>query len=179
MAVALMGIGAGFSGPAGVVSPISPALPVAMSGESDSDRTFTLTTTVTRLMPGVTTTFTVTETSSATACQSAAPTNRTSLTLVIEVQEDPIPRGRSQVLYVAVCSEWLGVAGAQVSGTVTDAAGLERSFSGTSNASGLYSFTWDIDPLVAPGTVTIAVQVAKAGYTSGWGSKTFTVTDVA
>jgi hypothetical protein len=143
----------------------------------------TLTTTMSATAPNTTTSVTQPQASTetqtvgpVTACQSAQSTNSTTLSALVQVEIDPIRRGTEQVVYVTVCSAGWGVAAVRVTGTITDAAGVEQPFSGTTNENGLMSYTWQVPPGATPGMFTIVVQAVRDGYTDGWGSATFRAT---
>ena len=63
-----------------------------------------------------------------------------------------------------------------LSARVAYASGYARSFSGTSDNTEDWSFSWQIGGNSNPGTFKVNISASKGGYESGSGSSSFTVT---
>jgi hypothetical protein len=98
------------------------------------------------------------------------------LSLFAKAQHDPITRGSDQTILVKVVSNGNAISGATIYATVTYASGTTtKSFNGTSDSNGLWSFTWQIGGNSNPGTFTVNIKAFKSGYDSANASLTFQV----
>ena len=107
--------------------------------------------------------------------QVAAPAK---MVLTVTPAKDPISRGSSQSIIVSVEDENGNPIGdVTLSARVTYASGsTTKSFSGTSDNTGDWSFSWQIGGNSNPGTFKVNISASKGGYESGSGSSSFTVT---
>lgn len=99
-----------------------------------------------------------------------------SLVVSVSVARNPISRGSVQTIYVTVTDGTNKMSDATTTGRVTYASGYTHDFSGSTDANGQYSHSWQIGGNSNPGTFSVSVTATKAGYQDGHGSTAFTVT---
>ena len=91
------------------------------------------------------------------------------------VAKNPISRGSVESITVKVTSNGKTIANADISDVVTYKSGFTKSFSGKTDSSGLWIFSWQIDDNSDAGTFSVVVTASKAGFNSGKASTSFTV----
>jgi hypothetical protein len=88
-----------------------------------------------------------------------------------------ITRGSEQTISVKVSDDnGNNVEGASLSATVTYASGSQKSFSGISDSSGTWQFSWQIGGNSNTGTFRVEVAAFKDGFITGVGTTSFSVT---
>ncbi len=98
------------------------------------------------------------------------------LVVDINVKYPTITRGSTQVITVVVTSDGSKISAADVAASVTYASGkTQKSFDGTTDSSGIFTFSWQIGGNSTPGTFFVDVSVSKEGYESASASTTFEV----
>jgi hypothetical protein len=98
------------------------------------------------------------------------------LDVAVSVAKDPISRGSFESVAVKVASNGKAIANVNVSGIVAYQSGFTKSFSGKTDAKGLWIFSWQIGGNSNPGTFTVYVKASKDGFDSGNTSTSFIVT---
>lgn len=88
-----------------------------------------------------------------------------------------IARGSEQTIFVKVTDEsGKPIEGVAFSAVVTYASGAQQFFTGESDASGSWNFSWQIGGNSITGTFTVNVNAAKSGYSGDTASSFFSVT---
>jgi len=98
------------------------------------------------------------------------------LGVTVSVAKNPISRGSVEMIAVKVTSNGKAVSNAGVSALVVYQSGFTKSFSGKTDAKGLWVFSWQIGGNSNPGTFDVYVKANKSGFDSGSASTSFTVT---
>jgi hypothetical protein len=90
------------------------------------------------------------------------------LSISFDLAKNPISIGGNETINTRVldaANSNLTIAGAKVNGTVTNPANTTlTNFSGTTNKSGIFSYSWKIGKEYKPGTFTISVFGSASGY---------------
>lgn len=98
------------------------------------------------------------------------------LSVYASAEKDPITRGSTQTIHVKVMDKTKTIDGATVIATVTYASGkTTKTFSGTTDSNGMWSFSWQIGGNSNPGTFTVDISAMKSGYDVGKTSLAFKV----
>ncbi len=109
--------------------------------------------------------------------QSSSPPASTKLSVSVTPLMLTISRGSYQSVSVQVVDEQgKPIEGASISTTVTYASGLQKTFSGQSDSSGNWNFSWQIGGNSNTGTYDVNAIASKSGYKDSSGSATFSVT---
>jgi hypothetical protein len=106
---------------------------------------------------------------SAAVQNASAATPLKTLKITAKAAKDPIVRGNTETIIITVKdSAGKPVKDASISVKVMYASkGTVKSFTGKTNANGVYSFSWQIGGNSNPGTFTVDGKVTKTGYTAG------------
>jgi len=124
--------------------------------------------------PTPTPTPTATPTSEPTATMTPPPAG--ALVVTITTDKAAYTNLQTAVITVNVTDGSNPVSGAAVSMTITTANNKKSTNSGTTNASGVVTFTYKINSKAnGTGTYTVSATASKSGYNSGSGSTTFIV----
>jgi hypothetical protein len=90
------------------------------------------------------------------------------LSISFDLAKNPISIGGNQTINTRVLdasNSNVTIAGAKVNGTVTNPANTTvTNFNGTTNKSGIFSYSWKISKEYKPGTFTISVDASANGY---------------
>lgn len=99
--------------------------------------------------------------------------------LAVTVTTDKTVYSNNQTVYITVTvrdAAGTGISGSSVAATLTTATGKKITYSGTTNTSGVVSFTHKISTRkYGTGTYSFSATATKDGYTAGTGSVTFLV----
>jgi hypothetical protein len=98
------------------------------------------------------------------------------MSLEIAALNNPIPRGGTQHLRMAVATNDGVLGGVEITGNVFYAGEYEEPFRGTTNDDGIYEYQWQIGGNSNPGTFTVVATAEFDGETAE-GRTTFEVTE--
>jgi hypothetical protein len=97
----------------------------------------------------------------------ASPPN-SKLLIALDLSKNPISAGGKETLKATVynaANSTLTIAGARVNVTITDPSNRTVSnFNGTTNNSGIFTYTWKVSKDSKPGVFTVAVHASANGY---------------
>lgn len=94
----------------------------------------------------------------------------------VSIAKDPISRGSVESVAVKVENNGKAIVNSDVSAIVTYQSGFTKSFSGKTDAKGLWVFSWQIGGNSNPGMFSVHVKASKTGFDSGNAGTAFTVT---
>lgn len=98
------------------------------------------------------------------------------LSVYTKVAKDPITRGSEQTIFVKVMDQSATVSSATIKAVVTYASTkTTKTFTGTTDVSGVWSYTWRIGGNSNPGDFKVDITAIKSGYDFGKASITFKV----
>ena len=90
------------------------------------------------------------------------------LLISLDPSKNPISAGGKETLKARVfdaANSTLTIAGASVNGTVTDSANTTTTnFNGTTDNSGIFTYTWKVSKDSKPGVFTVGVHASASGY---------------
>jgi len=90
------------------------------------------------------------------------------LLIALDLSKNPISAGRKDTLKATVynaANSTLTIAGARVNVTITDPTNRTVSnFNGTTNNSGIFTYTWKVSKESKPGVFTVGVHASANGY---------------
>jgi hypothetical protein len=101
--------------------------------------------------------------------QHVSSANNSKLLIIsLRLVKNPVNAGSKETLNARVinaANSNLTIAGARVNGTITDSTNATTAnFNGTTDNSGIFSYTWKIGKDSKPGVYTVGVQASAAGY---------------
>lgn len=103
----------------------------------------------------------------AASLQHVPPPN-SKLLIALDLSNNPISAGGKETLKATVynaANSTLTIAGAKVNVTITDSANRTLSnFNGTTNTSGIFTYTWKVSKDSKPGVFTVGVHASANGY---------------
>lgn len=131
---------------------------------------------------GLITTSSTSTTSTSTTTTTSSTTTTTiptleSLSVSVTAKNETTVRGNNQTIITEVTDGTNPIEDALVNVSVKYVGPTEKKFSGLTNSSGIFSFSWRIGHAATPGIFIVNSTASKEGYSLGIGSTTFNVTE--
>jgi hypothetical protein len=106
--------------------------------------------------------------------------NLKALSVSLHLAKSSLHPGEKQIITIRAAGENStdSVAGASVSGRITDPSGLVKKVEGTTDDNGKASYSWKVSDKYATGKYKVKIEVSAIGYENYLGSKTFKVAPI-